>query len=496
MAVRPPSRLHAFVLIAAILAAAGGSAGDVPARSDARPANLAVPTITGTAQEGQTVTGHNGSWVCEPPYVDPDTGEQWTACKYDFQWQRCDAAGVCADIAGAASQNYVVAPADRGSALRVAVTATNYDCNEPGTECRYSSATAYSALTSVVPGAPPAGPPPPPEEEEGPPVSKALPVVAGPPQEGQTVTAGRGDWSGLRPMNFSYQWSRCVDPAGGSGTCSPVAGATGSSYAVESLDVGTSLKVTVTASNEAGSASATSQPSETVVAVPNVVPAAMASPSVFGRAKEGETLTGTPGSWTASPPPTFTFGWLRCSREGEECLPIEGANAMTYVAGAADGGRMLRLVVTAANRAGAATATSPPTAVVEPKGLLHLLDGRDSVPATGVIFPDGLRLDRVRFWTRDGRTIRGSFHVSDTRGYVVRGALVSVRGLRAGETSRPAPRATSTDGSVSVSFTVNASKLRKGGRLVVVVRATKPGDSAAASVAHRVVVTLRLPKRR
>jgi hypothetical protein len=489
MASRARLRLLASTLAAGTLAFAGGAA-DAPARGSAKPAVNGTPTITGLAVEGQTVTGHNGSWFCDPACV-PSGPENRGG--YEFQWQRCDAAGAhCADIAGAASQNYVVAAADRGSTLRVAVTATNYDCNALGQDCRYSSATAFSAVTSVVPGAPPAPPPPPPPPpgpDDGPPISNALPVVAGLPRDGHTLTASSGDWSGLAPIGYTYLWSRC------STSCTAIAGATETSYAVGPTDIGTTLRVTVTATNSLGSSAATSAPTSVVAVVPEEAPVSMSSPAIFGTPKEGATLTAVPGSWSASPAPTFSFGWLRCERGSGLCLPISGADGPNYVLRAEDGGRELRAVVTASNPAGIATATSPPTGVVAPAGLLHLLDGRDSVPASGVAFPDHLRIDSTRFTTRGGRTVRGTLHISDSRGYVVRGAVVSIRPARKGEISNTQRGTTSTDGTATVSFTVSAARRSRGGNLVLVVRATRRGDDLRSSVADSVRITLRLRPR-
>jgi hypothetical protein len=56
-------------------------------------------------------------------------------------------------------------------------------------------------------------------------------------------------------MSYAYQWQRCNS----SGTsCSLVAGAIGASYLLASADVGSTMRVSVTASNSAGSATASS----------------------------------------------------------------------------------------------------------------------------------------------------------------------------------------------------------------------------------------------
>jgi thermitase len=77
------------------------------------PTNTAPPTISGTAQTGQTLKASTGSWTESP------TG-------YAYQWQRCEATGAsCAPISAATAQTYALGAADLGKTLRVAVTASN-----------------------------------------------------------------------------------------------------------------------------------------------------------------------------------------------------------------------------------------------------------------------------------------------------------------------------------------------------------------------------------
>ena len=63
------------------------------------------------------------------------------------------------------------------------------------------------------------------------------------------LNASTGTWTN-GPSGYSYQWQRCG--AGGSG-CAAIAGATSSSYQLQATDVGSTVRVTVTASNAAGS---------------------------------------------------------------------------------------------------------------------------------------------------------------------------------------------------------------------------------------------------
>jgi hypothetical protein len=86
------------------------------------------------------------------------------------------------------------------------------------------------------------------------PKNKTLPTISGAALVGQTLVATHGTWSGT-PTSFHYAWSRC-DATGAA--CLAISGATGKIYTVTASDVGHTLRVTVTARNASGSATATS----------------------------------------------------------------------------------------------------------------------------------------------------------------------------------------------------------------------------------------------
>ena len=72
-----------------------------------------------------------------------------------------------------------------------------------------------------------------------PPVNTSPPTISGTPQQGRTLTASPGSWTGS-PGSYAYQWQRC-DAQGAN--CAPIALATTSSYAVVEADVGHALRV-------------------------------------------------------------------------------------------------------------------------------------------------------------------------------------------------------------------------------------------------------------
>jgi hypothetical protein len=187
------------------------------------------------------------------------------------------------------------------------------------------------------------------------PASTVAPAVTGSATEGSTLAATTGTWAGATPMSFAYQWQRC--DASGNG-CVPLVGATLSSYQVGSADVGSTLRVQVTAANSAGSGTATSAPSSVVAAA---APANASLPLVTGSAVQGQTVTASPGTWTGTTPISFAYEWRRCDASGNGCTTI--ATGPGYLLGAADVGTTVRVAVTASNAVGSATAVSAPTAV-------------------------------------------------------------------------------------------------------------------------------------
>jgi hypothetical protein len=96
----------------------------------APPENSSRPTITGTPQQGQTLTASTGTWTNEPT-------------SYTYQWQRCNSSGTeCANISGATTKSHKPGAADVGRTLVVVVKATNAG----------GSASASSVATSQVKG--------------------------------------------------------------------------------------------------------------------------------------------------------------------------------------------------------------------------------------------------------------------------------------------------------------------------------------------------------
>jgi GH25 family lysozyme M1 (1,4-beta-N-acetylmuramidase) len=101
------------------------------------PAVLAPPAVSGTPQVGQTLTTSTGTWSGSPT-------------SYAYQWQRCDATGVCTAITGATGTAYLLTPGDIGATIEIVVTATN----TVGSQSATSAPTAAVAAAPVPPPTP------------------------------------------------------------------------------------------------------------------------------------------------------------------------------------------------------------------------------------------------------------------------------------------------------------------------------------------------------
>ncbi len=198
----------------------------------AAPVNTSAPGISGTAQQGDTLTVNNGTWKNNP-------------ASFSYVWEDCKSPGAgCSAIGGATFTGYVLQASDVGEYVSVKVTASN--------------AGGQSSVTtaSVGPVLPPA------------PVNTTAPVITGTPEQGNTLSVSSGTWSN-GPTGFSYAWERCSSSGS---NCSAIDGATATSYALSAADVGSTIMCVVTAKGPGGPTSVATSTTAVVAAAP--VPAA------------------------------------------------------------------------------------------------------------------------------------------------------------------------------------------------------------------------------
>jgi hypothetical protein len=327
-----------------------------------------------------------------------------------------------------------------------------------------------------------------------PPRNTSRPLIAGIQREGQTLRASPGTWAGTQPITYSYQWTRCTSQLS---NCTTLQGKTSRDYALTASDVGRRLVVSVTAKNAAGAR--TVEAATQTIGPRGTAPRNTAPPTIAGTPQSGQTLTAANGTWTGTSV-SYAYRWQRCNAQGNACAAIGGATRSSYVLGTADVGNTLRITVTGWSAFGTAHATSAQTAVVAaapppgPGGQIKLPNGLVSIPVTSVAPPERLIVDRVSFSpspVRSHTPLNVTFRVVDTRGFVVRDALVFVRSTPL-VTTTPPEQPTGQDGTVTLQLLPQPSfPLRRGHSVQFFVRARKAGDNVLAGVSARRLVQVR-----
>ncbi len=288
----------------------------------ARPNSPATgqPTISGTAQLGETLTA-DASDIADADGLDN--------VSFTYQWIADDSA-----IAGATASTYTLGAADDGKAVKVRVSFTD----DAGHAESLTSAATDAVAVAARPNSPVTG----------------APTITGTAQLGETLTAdtsGIADADGLDNATFAYQW--IADD-------SAVAGATAATYTLAAADERKAIKVRVSFTDDAGHAeSLTSAATAAVAAKPNSP--ATGQPTISGTAQLGETLTAdTSGIADADGlnNAAFTYQWLADDAD------ISGATGSSYTLADADAGKAIKVRVSFTDDAGnEETLTSAATAV-------------------------------------------------------------------------------------------------------------------------------------
>ena len=173
-----------------------------------------VPTISGTAQVGETLTADTSG------IADADG---LSTVSYAYQWLADDA-----EIDGATSSTYTLQASDNGKAIKVRVDFTDDAGNA---ESLTSAGTSAVATKDNIP-------------------ASGLPTISGTARVGYTLradTSGVADADGLSRFPYAYQWIRSDG-----GADADIAGATESTYALTGDDEGKSFKLRVTFNDDKG----------------------------------------------------------------------------------------------------------------------------------------------------------------------------------------------------------------------------------------------------
>ena len=245
-----------------------------------------VPTITGTAQVGETMTADTSG------IADADG---LSNVQYEYQWLTNDS-----DISGATNATYTLTDSEESKAIKVEVSFTDDEGNnETLTSVATAAVTAEPALNSPATG---------------------TPTISGTAQVGETLTAstsGIADADGLSNVQYEYQW--LADDA-------DIAGATNATYTLVAEDEGKAIKVQVSFTDDADNEETlTSAATGAVDARPNSP--VTGTPTITGTAQVGQTLTAdTSGIADADglANATFSYQWLADDAD------IAGATGLTY----------------------------------------------------------------------------------------------------------------------------------------------------------------------
>lgn len=212
--------------VASVVTLVGTSA----AAPSAAPQATAEPRISGSARVGEVLRTTDGTWTGTKPI------------RFQYRWYRCEGAGQgdasdCQRISNAANNTYTLRDGDAGFRIRSQVVARNGE----------GTGTSTSNPSDAVQSARPANTSP--------------PTISGTAVVGNRLTASRGSWIGNTPITYSFRWLRCNTSAS---DCVEIQSATDNTYALEQADVGRTIRVRVTARNDAGSKSEVSAPTATV----------------------------------------------------------------------------------------------------------------------------------------------------------------------------------------------------------------------------------------
>ena len=344
-----------------------------------------LPTITGTAQVGETLR--------LPPTSPISDDDGLDNAAFAYQWLADDA-----EIDSATASSYTLVAADAGKAIKVRVSFTDDAGND-------------EQLTSAGTGAVAAAPPPPNTPATG------LPTITGTAQVGETLTAdttGISDDDGLGNAAFAYQW--LADDA-------EIDSATASSYTLVAADAGKAIKVKVSFTDDAGNDEQLTSAGTGAVAAAPPLPNTPATglPTITGTAQVGETLTADTTGISDDDGldnAAFAYQWLADDAE------IDSATASSYTLVAADAGKAINVRVSFTDDAGndeqltsagtGAVAAAPPPPNTPATGLPTIAGAAQvgetlTADTTGISDDDGLGNAAFAYqWLADDAEINGA----------------------------------------------------------------------------------------
>ena len=358
-----------------------------------------VPTISGTAQAGQTLTA-NTSGIAD--------ADGLSNVQYEYQWLSDDA-----DISGATNATYTLAAEDEGKAIKVEVTFID----DAGNDESLTSVATDAVATEPAPNNPATG----------------APTITGTAQVGETLTAdtsGIADEDGLTNVTYSFQW--LADDT-------EIAGATSLTYTLVDADEVKAVKVEVTFIDDAGNEeSLTSAATAAVAAAPAANSPATGDPTITGTVQVGETLTAnTSGVADADGLSNvqYEYRWLADAAE------IAGATSSTYTLADTDQGKAIAVEVsfvddegndesmTSAATAAVAAAPTPSSPATGDPTITGTVQVGETLTAntSGIADADGLSNVQYEYqWLADDSDISGATNATYTLADTDQGKAIKV----------------------------------------------------------------------
>ena len=352
------------------------------ATSPTNPATGA-PTISGTAQVGETLTADTSGIV---------DGDGLSNPTFSYQWIRNDGSAD-ADITDATDSTYALVPHDSGKTIKVQVSFTDDAGNA---ETLTSQATATVATRPNNP-------------------ATGVPTINGAAQVGETLTvdtSGIVDEDGLENVSYSYQWFRNDGT-----TDSDIQDAVNSTYTLVSGDSGKAIKVRVSFTDDAGNdesltSASTAAVNATVPGLPRSVDVQASSSDQLSVSWEAPAFDG--GSDITG----YTIQWREATATWDSSADLSSAatTANSYTISSLSPGTEYTVRVVATNVVGdgppsaeeSVTPNSPPTGQPVIRGTTAVGEIL-SVDTSGIADAEGLTNPVFNYrWLADDSEIDGA----------------------------------------------------------------------------------------
>lgn len=218
------------------------------------------------------------------------------------------------------------------------------------------------------------------------PISQVAPSISGSASPGGTVTRALGTYGGLPVPTVSGNWQQ--SPNGSTGWVN-ISGQTSATYVV-GVSSGVYIRWSETATN--GTSPDASQVSNVLLVAALAAPVNTVAPTAPSTGDTSTAVTGTQGTWTGNPTPTYAYVWQR------DISTVWTDSAFTTLVATLTPAGSWRIKVTATNSQGGVSANSAACTISAPAG--------EPAPSTTITFnqANGTTLETINAaWDGDTR---------------------------------------------------------------------------------------------